>query len=71
MTETEAREIVERYKTLIQYVAGDHAPALCALPVDFQGDFVNVERTLPDYSDGLPLVYGSGRVGDIFTETAP
>jgi hypothetical protein len=66
MTEEEAREIVERYKALLCFVAGERAVRLCALPVEIHGEYLNVERTWPDDGDGLSLVHGGGHVRDIF-----
>ena len=66
MTEAEAREIIDRYKSLLRFVAGERAVDLCTFPVDISCGFVTVERTFADEYDGLSAVSGGGRCDEVF-----
>jgi hypothetical protein len=65
MTEAEAREIVERYESLLCAIAGRRAVLLCDLPIQFDtAGQVLVRQT--DWAE-WPCLRISCRVEDIFS----
>lgn len=66
MTEEEAREIVERYESLLCAIAGRRAVLLCDLPIQFDtAGQVLVSQT--DWAE-WPCLRISRRLEDLFSE---